>query len=389
MTCRMLLLLVLLLCPGLASASVGAGVPVAIGERHSIRSGVLDEERSYQVSLPASYSQARDRRYPVLYVLDGDSHFVHTTGSARYLAAQGEIPEMIVVAISSTVRIRDFTQTDWHTHWVGGGGAANFKRFLSTELIPQIDRAYRTDGFRLLSGHSAGGQFALYCLGSEPSLFQAYIALSPSLDWDDNLPQRSLQAAFEASPRLPAFLYVARSDDSGRALADYERLVDTLARHAPPAFRWHSQAFPKETHGGIPLLAQTDALRHVYAGYALPEHILDKGVAAVEQHFREVSKTVGWPLGVPEGVINNLGYAALSEDRLQDAIVLFRRNVEENPSSANAHDSLAEGYAKAGMARDAAASADRAAALAVEQDLSNKAYFLEQALNHRKGASAP
>ena len=85
---------------------------------------------------------------------------------------------MIVVAVASTVRIRDFTQTDWPTAWVGGGGAGNFKRFLSTAL-PWVDRTYRTDGFRALSGHSAGGQFVLYCLTAEPALFQAYIALSP------------------------------------------------------------------------------------------------------------------------------------------------------------------------------------------------------------------
>ena len=140
---------------------------------------------------------------------------------------------MIVVAVDSTVRIRDFTQTDWATHWIGGGGAGNFKRFLSAELIPEIDEAYRTDGFRALSGHSAGGQFVLYCLTSEPSLFRAYLAISPSLDWDDNLPQRSLEQSFKETRELKGFLYVARSDDAGRALADYERLVQTLKDLSP------------------------------------------------------------------------------------------------------------------------------------------------------------
>jgi uncharacterized protein len=128
----------------------------------------------------------------VLYLLDGKSHFLHTSGAVDYLSALGDIPEMIVVAIDSTVRIRDFTQTAWATAWVGRGGAANFKRFLSTEFIPTIERAYRTDGFRVLVGHSAGGQFVLYCLTAEPFLFQAYMAFSPSLDRDDNLPQKSL-----------------------------------------------------------------------------------------------------------------------------------------------------------------------------------------------------
>lgn len=375
MICRLFALLLLMLCCGTARANE----PVVIGQTARIRSVVLNEDRNYQVYLPDSYGWAKDRRYPVLYVLDGMQHFRHTAGSVGYLAAHGEIPEMIVVAVASTVRVRDFTQTDWPKAWIGGGGANNFKRFLSAELMPTIDRTYRTNGFRVLSGHSAGGQFALYCLTSEPSLFKAYIALSPSLDWDDNLPQRSLEKSFEATRSLPTFLYVARSDDSGRALADYERLVETLKTKSPQGFRWHSQPFPEETHMSIPLLAQVDALRHLYAGYRFHNDKLEKGFTFAQQHFQDVSKTVGWPLTIPEDVINSLGYAALSGGKTQDAIALFKRNVEANPNSANAYDSLADGYAKAGMWKDAARASDRAVALATEFDHPNRSYFIEQA----------
>ena len=144
MTYRILALLLMLLY--LAAAS-SAG-QVVIGETQNIHSSVLNEDRTYRVYLPDSYRWAKDRHYPVLYLLDGQTEFVHTASSVDYLAAQGEIPEMIVVAIDSTVRVRDFTQTDWPSHWIGGGGAADFKRFLSTELIPTVDRTYRTDGFR-------------------------------------------------------------------------------------------------------------------------------------------------------------------------------------------------------------------------------------------------
>lgn len=372
---RVLAFLLLALSLGTAAASD----PVVIGQTQRIHSAVLNEDRSYHVYLPDTYRWAKDRRYPVLYVLDGETHFLHTASSVGFLAAWGEIPEMIVVAIDSTVRIRDYTQTDWASHWVGGGGAANFKRFLSTELIPEIDRTYRTDGFRVLSGHSAGGQFALYCLTSEPSLFQGYFALSPSLDWDNNLPQRSLEKSFEETHNLKAFLYVARSDDGGGALADDERLVETLKTKSPPGFRWYGGAFPDETHVSVPLLAQIDALRHLYSGYRFDDDLLSKGFAFAQQHFQEVSKTVGWTLPVPEGVVNDLGYEALSGGKVQDAIALFKRNVDANPNSANAYDGLADGYAKAEMWKDAAAASDRAVALADQFDNPNRPYFLKQA----------
>ncbi len=352
---------------------------IVVGQMHGIHSAVLNEKRNYRVYLPESYAWAKDRRYPVLYVLDGESDFLHTAVSVGFLAACGEIPEMVVVGLDSTVRVRDFTPTDWPEAWVGGGGAGNFKRFLSTELIPTIERTYRTDGFRVLSGHSAGGLFALYCLTAEPSLFRAYFALSSSLDWDHNWPQRSLEKAFESTRSLQAFLYVARSDDFGRPLEDYERLVQTLKTKSPQGFRWFSQAFPDETHAGMALLAQIDALRHLYLGYRFHNDMIIKGFPYAEQHFQDVSKTVGWPLAIPEAVINDFGHAALSQGKTQDAIGFFKRNVEANPNSADAYDSLADGYAKAGLWKDAVQASERAVALATQFSNPKRSYFIEQA----------
>lgn len=359
----------------LSGARGRADEPVTIGETHRIHSVVLNEDRDYQVHLPDGYKWAKDRRYPVLYVLDGKTHFVHTVGTVDFLAAQGEIPDLIVVAIASTVRVRDFTQTDWPKAWVGGGGADNFRKFLSSELIPSIERSYRTDGFRILSGHSAGGQFALYCLTSQPTLFRAYFAFSSSLDWDDRLPVRSLRKAIDTARTLPAFLYVNREDDSGQALADYESLVEALNSRKIPGFRWKSEAFPQERHTSTPLLGQINSLRALYGGYRLPEALADRGLAAVQEHYDDVSKTLGWPVAIPEDALNELGYAALSQGKIDDAIALFKKNVDANPSSANAWDSLADAYEKALRWAEAARASDRALELALERDHPRTADF--------------
>lgn len=377
--------LVALLFVLFVSAATHADEPVVIGRTLTMHSAVLDEDRAFQVFLPESYDWAKDRRYAVLYLLDGETHARHTAASVEYLGIQGEIPEMIVVAIHSTVRIRDFTQTDWPEAWVGGGGAANFKRFLATELIPRIEAEYRTNGVRVLDGHSASGQFALYVLAEDPALFDAYVAISPSLDWDGELPQRSLAASFESRTELPKFLYFARSDDRGEALAQDERLVETLRTKSPRGFRWYAAAFPDETHGSVALVAQIDALRRLYDGYRLHPDLAGKGIAFADEHFAAVSKRVGWALPVPETVINDLGYAALQAGKTGDAIALFERNVSENPNSANAFDSLADGYAAAEDWARAAAAEDRAVALAKEHGNPNLPYFIEQSrkLNDR------
>ena len=148
---------------------------------------------------------------------------------------------------------------------------------------------------------------------------------------------------------------------------------------SPKGFRWHEQAFPDETHTSLPLRAQIDALRSLYSGYKLREGMVDQGLSAVQKHYEEVSEMLGQTIAVPENVINDLGYAALSQGRFPDAIALFKSNVDANPNSANAYDSLADGYAKAEQWQEAARASDKALALATQLGLPNSSYFAQQA----------
>lgn len=352
---------------------------IVIGKKEVIQSKILNEDRVYQIYLPENYNWAVDRSYPVLYLLDGESNFLHTLSSVNFLSKHGEIPELIIVAINSTVRIRDFTQTDWSTHWIGGGGAINFRNFLSGELLPKIEKDFRTNGFRILSGHSASGQFTLYCLTSLPSLFNAYFVFSPSLDWDNNLPQRSLEESFIKTESLKSFLYAARSDDFGKALDDYKKIVETLELHSPKGFRWISEDFPNETHSSIPLLAQINALRNLFNGYRLHNDLLFNGIEYAEKHYQKVSELVGYEIQIPENILNNLGYDKLGNGEIQEAILIFKRNIEENPNSANAFDSLTDAYEEAGMWNEAIESSEKAVELALKYDNSNLNYFIEHA----------
>jgi tetratricopeptide (TPR) repeat protein len=107
--------------------------------------------------------------------------------------------------------------------------------------------------------------------------------------------------------------------------------------------------------------------------------MMGKGFAYAEQHFRKVSKTVGWQLALPQGVINEFAYEALAQGKTQEAIGLFKRNVEASPNSADAWGSLADGYAKAGSWKDAVQASERAVAVATEFARPNLSYFVGQA----------
>ena len=121
-------------------------------------------------------------RYPVLYLLDAQTHFHYSSGIADFLAKDDRMPNMLLVGIVSgdmARRTHDLTppstaETD-NRFSPGNGGADAFLSFIADELIPFIDKTYRTRPYRLLIGHSFGGLFGVYALITKPTLFNAYI----------------------------------------------------------------------------------------------------------------------------------------------------------------------------------------------------------------------
>jgi poly(3-hydroxybutyrate) depolymerase len=155
----------------------------------SLKSEVLGEERTLLVRTPRNYEQSEER-YPVLYMTDGAAHFAHTNSTIEFLARNGRMPEMIVVAINNTDRTRDLTPTKAPlqnganrpaTNFPTAGGADKFLAFIQKELIPQIEGNYRTHPYRIFAGHSFGGLLALHAFLNHTEMFNAYLAVSPTM----------------------------------------------------------------------------------------------------------------------------------------------------------------------------------------------------------------
>jgi predicted alpha/beta superfamily hydrolase len=155
--------------------------------------------RSYEliVGVPDSYASEPERKYPVLYLLDGQWDFALVnalTGGLRY---DKVVPEFFVVGISyggdkpdyGKLRREDYTPTRWQspeTEQPSGGDGPKFLRCLESEILPAIEGRYRVDtSQRTLAGASAGGLFSLYALFERPELFQSIVALSPAVGWDN------------------------------------------------------------------------------------------------------------------------------------------------------------------------------------------------------------
>ncbi len=208
------------------AAQAPSSAAITIGRRDSVTSKVLNETRRILVYTPPSYSDTTylPRRYPVLYLLDGDAHFHSVTGLLQILGTGVNgtfvVPEMIVVAIPNTDRTRDLTPThtilgfggDTTPAFKTSGGGPNFLRFIETELIPHVESTYRTMPYRVLVGHSFGGITSLYALYAKPQLFNAYVAIDPSLWWDNRTLLKQAKSHFDHPGLAGRALYVGQAN---------------------------------------------------------------------------------------------------------------------------------------------------------------------------------
>ncbi len=163
-------------------------LPALAGDYFRIESRPVGRGFHIYVRLPDGYDPSSGTRYPTVYLTDGDSLFPILAANHLFLTYDDGLPEAIVVGIayggfdpSVNRRNVDF-QSPGADVAAEQAGAAAFQRFLKTELIPEIERRYRSDASRrVLFGQSRGGAFVLYSAVTDPDLFWGRIASNPSI----------------------------------------------------------------------------------------------------------------------------------------------------------------------------------------------------------------
>lgn len=320
--------------------------PFVIGETITLKSDILNEDRQIMISKPAGYDQS-SAKYPVMYLLDGNTHFHHTTGIIQFLSSVGNMPQMIVVAIPNTQRTRDLTPatSDTSSRLQNAGGADNFLKFIRRELMPHVESNYRTQPYKLLVGHSFGGLFAINTLLTHPESFDAYVAISPSLWWDTQRLVDDAKPFFQSNSGLNKFLFVTLGNEGGNMLPAAQAFVQVLERNAPSGLDWQYDHMENETHGSIPHRTTYNALEKLYMDWRLPLEIARTAILAdFDTHFEGLSRKFGYEIITPELTVNRLGYRYLGTKEMEEAIAVFKRNVAVYPESTNVYDSLGDAY---------------------------------------------
>ena len=254
--------------PGLAAAAQGVA-PLVIGDTFTVDSKALGEKRRINVYLPPGYKEAPGSRVPVLYMPDGGlaEDFLHIAGLVQISVTNGTMRPFLLVGIENTQRRRDMTGPTENEEdkkiAPRVGGSAAFRKFIRNELMPVIRERYRTTAETAIVGESLAGLLVVETFFLEPDLFDTYIAIDPSLWWNNEKLVNGAAEQLHARPRLEKTLYLASSDEKVIA-AVTQRLAGILAANAPPAIRWHYESMPEEMHSTIYQPAALKAFRTVF-----------------------------------------------------------------------------------------------------------------------------
>ncbi len=324
----------------LFGAIVSAADPadsIIAGQRYTLSSKVLGESRRYLVHLPDRYYSSNNR-YPVLILLDGEAHFRHTSSAVDFLAANGRIPEMIVVGVTNTNRSRDMspmTVTPPSGYPTDGyGGADKFLAFIADELLPTIDRTYRTRPYRVLIGHSFGGLLTMHALQTRPATFNAYLAISPSLWWDSQSLVENMEPFLKAHESLQADLYVTLGNEDQGMLGSNSKLAGILAESAPKGLRWRFDRHVDETHNSVPYRSTHEGLQELFSGWYIhdPKPLYEQsGIPGLEAHYAKVSKRMGYAVPVQQSTTQLLFYDLVQQKRFSAAEALLNKALEWYP----------------------------------------------------------
>jgi uncharacterized protein len=230
-------------------------------QKKIIFSESVDDSFHIFISLPNSYDVS-DKKYPVLYVLDGDVAYGIAASIARYLEIGENIPELIIVGIgygsldkaAGEKRRRDYRP-------IAAGGAENFLKFLEEKLLPFIDNNYRTiPGERAMNGYSIGGLFGLYALFTKPEIFNRYIIGSPSLTWDNysiyNYEENSYEKIGEM--KISLFISVGSEESDEKYFNPIDKLVTQIQERNYSGLKLEAKVFDGSKH----LMGPPESLTH-------------------------------------------------------------------------------------------------------------------------------
>ncbi len=289
------------------------------GDNFELSSQILGEQRTGSIFLPDSVKDP----LPVLYVLDGEWNHELASGIVGHFIRWGRIPDMAVVSLNNINRTKDFTPTEHDQRYPGSGGAKQFLEFIEEELIPHMEKEYNLSNQRILFGHSFGGLFSLYTLKSKPTLFDGYIAVSPSVWWKDEYMYGSY--SFNDLDSKP-FVYTTAGTNDRTNMQAIEQYINFLneSGHAEQ-LELYSDIHEGENHFTNVSITLHEGLKKLFPVEQFERALISAwtkgGKDEIHSVYEQNAQEYGFRFRLPEEAIRTYAYGLHARDgKTQEAI---------------------------------------------------------------------
>jgi uncharacterized protein len=322
---------------------------IVLGSVDTIYSNILNEKRQIWVYVPESSNQEEVQKYPVVYLLDGESLYNSFVRMIKQMSEVNEkliLPKFILVGIINTDRVRDLTPTHdikpsqsasspmSDNYFKSSGGGENFTKFLEKELIPYVDSVYPTSSYSVLVGHSLGGLMAFNSFINHTKLVNSYLVIDPSIWWDKQKLFGEAKKVLSEKDFEGTSLFLATSNKANLN-QDFLEIKKGLYKNYPwPVefelgnyleenksknliYNWRYYKF--DDHWSVPLIAEYDGLRFLLSR---------KNVIP--------SLSEGGDFSSSEGIYNSIAKLAMLKGDTLAAIENYEQALNLNPKNEDA-----------------------------------------------------
>ncbi|CAM4030184.1 alpha/beta hydrolase [Flavobacterium antarcticum] len=230
----------------------------------TIHSQKLKEDRIISISLPASYGKEKNKKYPLLLLLDGDYLFEPFNGALKFGNYWDDLPEVIVVGIDQSRPYSRDSESDVDQNGLPIEKGAQFFDFISMELLPTLEKKYDIAAFKIIAGHDVTAGFMNLFLYKDNSPFDAYISMSPELgtEMETRLPSRL------SLIKKPLFYYQSTADGDLKKMQDLIKTLDTNIKSVKNSNLYYQfDDFKNASHYSLVLFSIPNALYHIFGAY--------------------------------------------------------------------------------------------------------------------------
>ena len=291
------------------SLSANNNKAVEIGQYHTIKSEILKSDRTIQIYLPDSYVLS-DKKYPVLYILDGQWHFTNGVAIQKSLRVPDLLPEMIIVGIQTANPLRRSLMY---------GEQDRFLNFIEKEVIAYVDLSLRTSNERILFGWEAAAFFSNFALLNKKQLFSAAIISNGAYASEETVDEFSKITMPEKK-----YLFIANSEKDIYSIQRSNDFVKLLKQKPLDNLNWKYQKFNDEIHESLAYVALYKGLRFYYHNYSsLVFSSIDEfkelgGIAYLEEYFKARGHRFGFDQHIDNSTKDSLIWLAWNHDDFAD-----------------------------------------------------------------------